>query len=226
MDGVLEMENNIDAMLLEFEEINSTIDKYIDDIESDDDKELAPIQRNQTTNHQKSSLIAKTNKVYNGGINPPNLNPKRVTFSEEPNGIYNSGATSGFRTLKEAKYFISTGKNPNKIFVIPNSNTMLTTERMKLAHKLRDPSDEVDLVPGGHSTLLRGVKISDADYVTVLDKDSINIYDGKATKIIISEKEVLSGYRTDYSEEKCPKFQCRYIDDSTPIAQQSHLSCI
>ena len=57
---------------------------------------------------------------------------------------------------------------------------------MKLAHKLRDPEDELDLVPGVHYTLLIVVNFVDADYVMVLDKDSINIYDGKTTKIIIS----------------------------------------
>ena len=54
----------------------------------------------------------------------------------------------------------------------------------------------MDIVPGLHSTLLSGVKFSDEDYVTILDKEGINIYDGKTTKIIISEKAVISGYHT------------------------------
>ena len=32
------MEKNMDAILLEFEEINSTVDKYLNNIESDDDE--------------------------------------------------------------------------------------------------------------------------------------------------------------------------------------------
>ena len=64
------MENNIDGMLLEFEEINSTIKKYLDDLESDNDEELVPRQNNQTTYHQESSLIAKTKKMHNNGIKP------------------------------------------------------------------------------------------------------------------------------------------------------------
>ena len=32
---------------------------------------------------------------------------------------------------------------------------------------------------------------------SILDKEIINIYDGKPTKIIISEKSVLSGYHTE-----------------------------
>ena len=70
---------------------------------------------------------------------------------------------------------------------------MSATEGMKLAHEWRDPADKVDIVPGVNSTLLSGVKFVDTDYDTVLDKYSINIYNVKRTKIIISEKAVLSG---------------------------------
>ena len=79
MNGVLEMENNMDAILLKFEEINSTIGKYLNNLESNDEEELAPRQ----------------NKVQNDGIKPLTPNPKRVTFSKETNGIHNTGSTSG-----------------------------------------------------------------------------------------------------------------------------------
>ena len=36
------MEKNMNAIMLEFEEINSTIDKYINDLEFNDDEELEP----------------------------------------------------------------------------------------------------------------------------------------------------------------------------------------
>ena len=62
---------------------------------------------------------------------------------------------------------------------------MSETERMKLAHELRTPENELDIVPGLHSKLLSGVNISDADYVTILDKEGIKIYDGETTKITI-----------------------------------------
>ena len=68
---------------------------------------------------------------------------------------------------------------------------------MKLAHKLRSPENEVDLLPGVHSTLLSGVKFSDADYVKILDKEGITVYDGKTTKITTPEKAVLNGYYTE-----------------------------
>ena len=63
---------------------------------------------------------------------------------------------------------------------------MSATERMILAHKLSAPEDEVDIVPGVYSTLLSVVKLADADYVTILDKEGIKIYYREKTKIIIS----------------------------------------
>ena len=63
---------------------------------------------------------------------------------------------------------------------------MSANEIIKLVHVLKSPSDKVNLVPVVHYTLLSGVKFVDADYVTVLDKEGINIYDGKITKIMIS----------------------------------------
>ena len=82
MYGVLEMDKKIDEILLGFEEINSNIDRYLDDIGSDDDEKLAPLQRNRTIDHQKSSPIEKSNNVQNDSIQPTTLNPKIVSFSE------------------------------------------------------------------------------------------------------------------------------------------------
>ena len=135
--------------------------------------------------------------MHNNNIKPPTPKPKIVIFSKEPTGIYDIGATSGVGALEDANYFISTVKNSNKCFVIPNIDTMSENEIMKLAHELRDPENKVDIVPGVHSTMISGVKFADADYVTILDKEGINIYDGKTTKITISEKAVLSGYHIE-----------------------------
>ena len=118
VNGLLETEKNNDTMLLEFEETNSTIYKYLNILWSDDDKELPP----------------RKNGFHNNNIKPPPPNPKRVKFSKESNGIYDTGATSGVGALEDANYFISTGKKSNIFFVITNSDTMSATERMKLAH--------------------------------------------------------------------------------------------
>ncbi|MCP4744891.1 MAG: hypothetical protein GY874_01945, partial [Desulfobacteraceae bacterium] len=57
----------------------------------------------------------------------------------------------------------------------------------------------MNVVPGVHTSLISACKAADAGYITVLDKDELNIYDSKTTRIIISEKAVLSGYRCKHS---------------------------
>ena len=80
MYEVLEMDKKMYEMLLEFEEINSAIDKYLDDIESDNDEELGPRKRNQIIDHQKSSLTANANNMHNNSIQPGTLNTEIVIF--------------------------------------------------------------------------------------------------------------------------------------------------
>ena len=55
MDGVLEMEHIMDAMLLGFEEINSTIDKYLNNLESNDDEELVPRKKSSQQKYQTNN---------------------------------------------------------------------------------------------------------------------------------------------------------------------------
>jgi hypothetical protein len=116
-----------------------------------------------------------------------------------PNGIFDTGATSGAAAEKDAKYLINTGEMSDKIFIIPNSEAMPASAKMKLSHQLRHPATEMNVVPGMHTSLISGCKFADADYVTVLDKNELNIYDGRTTTITISEKAVLKGYRDKQS---------------------------
>jgi len=126
-----------------------------------------------------------------------------VQWKEEdevmPNGIFDTGATSGAAAEKDAKYLINTGEMSDKIFIIPNSEAMPASAKMKLSHQLRHPATEMNVVPGMHTSLISGCKFADADYVTVLDKNELNIYDGRTTTITISEKAVLKGYRDKQS---------------------------
>ena len=108
-------------MLLKFEEINSTIETYLNDIESYDDKELEPQQSNRTIDHQNPTPIEKSYNVHNGGIQTPTLNLKKFKFAKELNGIYNPGEISGVGSLKDANSFISTGENSNRSFSFPTA---------------------------------------------------------------------------------------------------------
>ena len=54
------------------------------------------------------------------------------------------------------------------------------------------------ILPQVKDSLLSTSKMVDADYIAVYDKDEVNFYDAKTTKITITEEAVLSGFR-------CPK---------------------
>ena len=112
-----------------------------------------------------------------------------------PSGAYDTGATSSAGSPADAQYFINTGEKSDKVFIIPNSERMPATDKMRMQHQLRHPADEMNIVPGVHTTLISGCKMADADYVTILDKNELNVYDGRTTTIKVSEKAVLKGYR-------------------------------
>ena len=114
---------------------------------------------------------------------------------EIPNGIFDTGATSGVATEADAVHMRSTDRKSSKIFMMPNGQTMPATNKMTLAHNLRHPATEMNVVPGVHTTLLSGSKFADAGYKILLDKDGLHIYDGKTTTIKISNEAVLRGYR-------------------------------
>ncbi len=53
----------------------------------------------------------------------------------------------------------------------------------------------MNVVPGVDFTQISTCKLADVDYVTILDKNGLNVYDGTTARIVISEKAVLKGYR-------------------------------
>ena len=50
-------------------------------------------------------------------------------------------------------------------------------------------------LPNLYSTLISGTKLADADYVSVLDKQSVKIYDAKTTTVKTDAPPVLQGWR-------------------------------
>ena len=118
---------------------------------------------------------------------------------QQASAIFHSGASSGVATEKDAKLMIRTGEPSHKTFVIPNSETMAATEKVKLPFQLREPANEMNVVPGVHTSLISASKMADAGYITILDKDELNIYDSTTTTIALSKKAMLKGYRCTQS---------------------------
>ena len=105
-----------------------------------------------------------------------------------PSTLMNIGATSGVASIEDAEEMIMTGKRSQKVFLMPNSDTMNVTYKVKVDLPLRDPSKETNVVPGLHTTLISIAKLADVDYVTMFGKDSVKVYNKKTTKFKITEK--------------------------------------
>jgi hypothetical protein len=65
----------------------------------------------------------------------------------------------------------------------------------KLHHKLCEPARSVHIVPQVQNSLLSTSKVVKADYIAIYDKEEVNFYDVKTTKITVSEEAVLKGWR-------------------------------
>ena len=104
-----------------------------------------------------------------------------------PSGISNTGATSS--AGREGDPFIQTNTPSNKTFHLPMGGVARASNKAK-----RDPARDVDMVPIlAEHTLLSTSNFANADYVSVYDKDEVNIYDARTTKIKVSNDTVLKG---------------------------------
>ena len=107
MNGVLEMDKKMDAMLLGFKEINSTIDKYINNIESDDEKEFVPRKKKcMTTISKHQPLTLRESQLPRNQMGYMTLVQRQELEHSKTQSIY--------------FYW----KKSNTIFVVPNRNIM------------------------------------------------------------------------------------------------------
>jgi hypothetical protein len=119
---------------------------------------------------------------------------KGVLDGSIPSTVSDSGATSSVGKVGDT--YIQTTERSNKTFHVPTGTTATATNIAKLVHKVREPARTIDMVPAiKHNSLLSTSKFAEADYITVYDKDEVNIYDATTTKIVISEEAVLKGWR-------------------------------
>ncbi len=96
-------------------------------------------------------------------------------------GILDSGATSGAGPEEDADEFEDTGERSTKTFMFPDRRTATATKKMMLKHDLRDGAQEMNIVPGMHTSLISISKMANAGYTTVLRQDGAEIYDNKTT---------------------------------------------
>jgi hypothetical protein len=75
---------------------------------------------------------------------------------------------------------------------MPNGDIEEASDMDKLQHNVRHPAKDVHIVPGiERDSLLSISKFADANYVTIFDKDEVNIYDANKTTIVVSRGAIL-----------------------------------
>jgi hypothetical protein len=74
------------------------------------------------------------------------------------------------------------------------------TTMNKLHHKLCTPARSIHIVPQVQNSLLSTSKVVNADYIAIYDKEEVNFYDAKTTKVTISEEAVLKGWQCPAAE--------------------------
>ena len=109
--------------------------------------------------------------------------------------IVDSGTTSTILTAKHAAQTEATGEASNKTFKVANGHEEEATEKRRLLHPLRQLAREADVVPGIQSSLLSTSKLADDNYITILDKEKVEIFDANNTKVITTRGAVLRGFR-------------------------------
>jgi hypothetical protein len=111
-----------------------------------------------------------------------------------PSTIADSGATSGVGTKDHLSH--RTGEPYNKQFILPSGQLIQATEKVEYRFNVRAPANELLITPGvsQHSLLSTG-KYVDANYITVFDKDTINVYNANNTVITVTKEAILQGWR-------------------------------
>jgi hypothetical protein len=105
--------------------------------------------------------------------------------------ITNSGATSGVGTT--ANPCPRSGRPSNKRFILPSGDVIPATEMAEYPFDVRAPA--IHITPGvsQHSLLSTG-KFAYANYITVFDKEMVNVYDTNDTIFTVSRETILRGF--------------------------------
>ncbi len=87
------------------------------------------------------------------------------------------------------------GRPSEEQFILPSGDIIPATEMAEYLFDVRAPANELRITPGvsQHSLLGTG-KFADANYITVFDKEIVNLYDANDTIFTISREAILRGF--------------------------------
>ena len=107
--------------------------------------------------------------------------------------VADSGATSGVGTTADP--CPCSGQPSNKQFILPSGDVIPTTEMAEYPFNVRAPANKLHITPGvSQHSLLSTVKFADANYITVFDKEMVNIYNANDTIFTVSRGAILRGF--------------------------------
>ncbi len=110
-----------------------------------------------------------------------------------PSTIANNGATSGVGTKDDPS--LRTGKPSDKQFILPSGQLIQATEKAEYPFNVRAPTNELHITPSvSQHSLLNTGKYTDANYITVFDKDTVNVYNANDTVITVTKEAILRGW--------------------------------
>ncbi len=111
-----------------------------------------------------------------------------------PTTVANSAAISGVGTIHNPCQH--TGKPSHKQFILPDGTVIPATEIAEYPFEVRKLAKILHIIPGiSQNSLLSTVKFADANYITIFDKDKVDIYDTNDTIIDVTKGAILRGWQ-------------------------------
>ncbi len=108
--------------------------------------------------------------------------------------VADSGATSSIGTENDPSK--RTGWPSTKEFRLPNGEIVPAKEIAEYLFDVRKPAKELHITPGiSENSLLSTSKYADAGYITIFEKDRVNVYKAHNKLITVSREAVLRGWR-------------------------------
>ena len=111
-----------------------------------------------------------------------------------PSTVPDSEASSSIGTANYACQ--RTGLQSNKVFILPSGQSVAASEVAEYPFKVRNPVSKVHITPGvTNNSLMSTNQFAVADYITVFDKEEVNVYDANNVKITVTKGPILRGWR-------------------------------
>jgi hypothetical protein len=96
------------------------------------------------------------------------------------------------------------GKLSTEVFHLPNGVIAPAMTRNKLLHNVCEPAHSVNIIPAlVENSLLSTNKFAKAGYTVIYDKDEVNFYNARTTKITVLEEAILTGWQCPHQKMWC-----------------------